>query len=207
MGQKISMNFGTGRYSDSALATAVRQIIRMMTGNPNFPNPSPSLAELETANNEYEGALEKMKDGTQADTVIKNRRRAALEGILKKEAQYVENVANGDVAIMLSSGFELTKGRVPVGELDVPTNLIVNAGQERGTLQVKFDGVEHARFYEIDYAEVPVTEDSRKERLSNTSPNFLIKGLISGKEYSVRAAAAASKPERKWSKWVSSYVL
>jgi|APHig6443717497_1056834.scaffolds.fasta_scaffold221537_1 hypothetical protein len=207
MTEKISVNFSSGKYPDSEFATFSKQVIGKMTGNVNFPDPNPDLPSLTISVSDFESSLSKMKDGTKEDTVVKNRKRAILESNLKKETVYVETVANGDVAIMLSSGFELTKSRIPIGVLEAPADLTVTIGSAKGSLLVKFTPVEHARFYEIEYTQTPVTDASIIKRFSTTKTKDEIPNLDCGKEYAVRVTSAASDPGRLWCKWVNSYVI
>lgn len=204
---KVSQDFSTSKYADPELVTKTGHIVEKMTGNTYFTTPDPELGDITTTNNAFIAALARMQNGSKEDTVIKNNCRAALETMLKSEADYVQRISHGDEAIILSSGFDVNKKPGMVGQLSKPANVAIKPGGNRGTLLVSCDVVPNASFYEFSYTEAPVTADSLWIQKTSTKHKVQLEGLSSGKQYTFRVAGAGSDPSRVWSDEVSSYVL
>jgi uncharacterized protein (DUF3084 family) len=182
-------------------------VVEQMTGNVHFPDPSPALVAITSANDSYKLALNKMENGTREDTVVKNNCRKIVENLLKQETDYVQQVSNGEEAIILSSGFDVAKKPTVVGPLAKATGLEVNVGSNKGSIIVDCDVVEHAAFYEYEYTDAPSTPNSVWLKKTSTKHKVLIEGLTSGKQYVFRVAGAGSDSSRNWSDEISSFVL
>jgi len=204
---KVSKDLSTSRYADSDLTVKTGHIVEKMTGNINFTEPEPALANVTAANNAFVLSIAKAQNGSKEDTVIKNNCRTVLETILKSEADYVQRISNGDEAIILSSGFDVNRRPGTVGQLDKPTNLTLMPGNNHGTLWFSCDVVANASFYVIEYTEGPVTADSVWIQTTTTKHKLLIEALTSGKQYFFRVAGGGSDPSRVWSDTVNSFVL
>ena len=115
-----------------------------------FPTPEIALTALLTAINAYTTALAAAHKGSKASTTTKNNARAALEAILRANAEYVTQVAQGvtgpanttTIAAMretiLASGYKLSKLSGPIANstgIKVPKvlHMISNA---TGTIHV-----------------------------------------------------------------------
>jgi hypothetical protein len=204
---KVIRDFSSGRYSDSELGVKASHVIKQMTGNQNFPNPAPTIDEINTANNNYITSLNKVVNGSKEDTVIKNNLRRALELLLKLLTDYVQTTSGGDEAIILSSGFDVSKKHALVGPLAKATGLTINLGNNKGSVMVECQVVSQANFYEFEYTEVPSNLNSIWLKKTSTKHKLLIDGLTSGKQYAFRVAGAGSDPSRSWSDEIASFVL
>lgn len=144
--------------SDALLITDTQTIITDLTGNVSYPTPAPTLVAITTALDEFTIALANAADGGITLTAIKNDKRAALVVLLRNLANYVQVTCNGDLTVLLSSGFPIQKPqRSPIGVLPAPVNLAVSLGELSGQLndgaarlwrvhlQLAFDGHQRAR--------------------------------------------------------------
>ena len=204
---KVSTGFSGSKYSDKGLSTKATYIVEKMTGNTSFVTPDPALSEVTAANTKYIAALGKAEYGTKEDTVIKNNLRIELAALLKQLAEYVQTTSDGDEAIILSSGFDLTKKPATVGVLDKPVNFTIKPGKNKGSINASCDKVESANFYEIAYTETPVTATSIWRQYSSTKSKADVNGFTSGVEYAFRMCGAGSNPARVWSEIINSFVL
>lgn len=204
---KVIRDFSSGQYSDPELSVMASHVVELMTGNANFPNPNPTLDVIATANAAYLQALYKAQGGSKEDTVIKNRNRRIIESLLKTETDYVQQVSGGDEAIILSSGFDVNRKPAVIGPLAKATGLVIKAGDNKGSMLVNCNVVNHAAFYEFEYTATPSTLTSIWLKRTSTKHKMLIDGLTSGKQYTFRVAGAGSDPSRNWSDEISSFVL
>src|SRR5947207_2826398 len=105
--QKVSISFT--RFSDADFLNKAEHILTSMTGNPAFTNPVPSLAELQAAIAKYSQDLIAAEGLGRTNVAEKTKSRLALEAVVSQLGMYVMFVANGDKAILTSSGYTLNK--------------------------------------------------------------------------------------------------
>src|SRR5690606_2112794 len=95
---------GFKRMPDDRVATEVSTIIRAMTGNPNFPDPVPTLEEVGVALDDYSAKLAAAnKRGSPEETALKNESKAALAILIKQLAVYVSTMSGDTLSVLLSS--------------------------------------------------------------------------------------------------------
>ncbi|MFC6103518.1 fibronectin type III domain-containing protein [Olivibacter domesticus] len=124
-----------------------------MTGNANFPDPTPALEDVQAAIEDYQEKLAKASQkGSPLDISLKNERKLILANVLKKLAFYVNSIAEGNMPMLLSSGFSLfaqpISGLVP----SIPTRLRMSDGPLSGQIRFDFDKVGSNAIYEYCYA-------------------------------------------------------
>src|SRR2546430_7608479 len=100
---KAKVNIGFSRTPDSELDERAKGIIEKLTGNGDFPTPSPTLATVQTALDDYSKALGMQRGQARTDTT--RVRRATLEDLLQKLGTYVNTTADGDESKLINSGF------------------------------------------------------------------------------------------------------
>jgi hypothetical protein len=139
------------RLTDSQLNTFAQEKYDKLNGNLAFAAVSPSAADVEAKRVDYAAALAKASDGTKADTEVKNQLRKALEEMLTLQALDCARIANGDMAVYLTSGYEAKNVQgTPVGELGTTDEIVFrNYGKNPGELQPDWAPVAHARNYTV----------------------------------------------------------
>ena len=164
-----------------------------MTGNPNFPNPVPSMAIFRAKLSEFEdlqGQLENLRVQVKNLTEQKDRVRAEFQALFTQRGQYVEMASNGDPDIIATSGLPLRRPPTPVGQLPWPEALKVEQSQVVGELIVRWASVNAAKGYLLQCAEV-VADKPREWVNAYTGGKFTSsqKSLTPGKTYDFRVAA------------------
>ncbi len=99
-------------YKTPELIDTVRFVISKMTGNAYFPVPKPTLSSLAMKADDLELKYMAAQNGGPPQTLAMKMARADLVLNTVMLGAYIYNVAFGDEAIMLSSGFPLTKGDI-----------------------------------------------------------------------------------------------
>ena len=178
-----------------------RQIVQAMTGNANFPKPSPALADLtagadalENAYNDAQAArqLAKSKTSLQDGTAVD------LDRTLTQLANYVENASDGDKAKIESAGFSLRNPPAPIGQLPAPTDLQAVASEHAGSADLSWQSARGARSFTVERAEdgaelkYAVIGNSTKRQASFNS-------MVSGRKYWHRVAAIGAAGQSAWS--------
>ena len=204
--QKV--NLGFTRFSDENVLVIAQTVITAMTDNINFPEPTPPLQEVSVVMEDFtEKLAEARKRGSPYDTAAKNDARVDLEDILAELAFYVNKIAKGDLATMLSSGFPVSKYRNSILSPDIVRNLIVTDGRSKGEMILSFDKLPSILFYEYRYTS---EKDEQGELdwgeeliLTTSSRSNLIKPVIPGVTYYLSVRAVNSKGTGDWSDPVS----
>ncbi|MEY2565388.1 MAG: hypothetical protein QOH88_3581 [Verrucomicrobiota bacterium] len=191
---RVSLSFA--RKIDTDLIAFVRNIIALMTGNPLYLTPLPTLAVLTTAVNALETAVHDALDGGKIAIATRNAARAEMLSLLRQLAAYVTGNCNADLVALLSSGFESVKTPSPVGILPAPENLRLSITGISGELFLRFDRVQNAANYSVQAAQSP--DGPWQDRGLSTATRVMINGLTPGKVYWVRACANGSAGPSGW---------
>jgi hypothetical protein len=199
---KPSISFLTND-SDPLLITDTQTILTSMTGNASFPAPDPALADVTTALNNFITALANAADGGVTLTATKNDMRATLVALLRDLANYVQVACNGDLTVLLSSGFPIQKPqRNPVGVLPAPVNLTLNLGSLSGELDAIVPPVFGASVYNwrlTATANPGVVLQSAQTTGGRTTFNGLTPGVV----YVAQVNAVGAAGPSDWSNPVS----
>ena len=163
---------------------ALDKVAKINDAGPAFSGLDPSTAELEGKANDYKDALVAADEGTKADTETKNVERSELQAMLTKQAQNCAEIANGNLATYLLSGYEAkdVEGS-PVDELAKPDLLTVDPTDNEGELKNNWNPIEHSQNYSIRaYLDPADPEGSKiKEEIVSAS-NHIMDGLPSGEQ-------------------------
>lgn len=189
--------------SDPLLITDTQTIITNMTGNASYPSPDPTLLVVTGAKDEFATALANAADGGLTLTSIKNDKRAALAAKLRALANYVQVACNGDLTVLLSSGFPIQKPqRNPIGVLPAPVNLSVNLGTLTGELDAVVPPVFGAAIYNwrLTATNAPAVV---LQSTQTTAGRTTFSGLTPGVVYVAQVNAVGAAGPSDWSQPVS----
>jgi hypothetical protein len=168
-----------------------RTHVKMLTGNADFPTPSPTLAEvtsacdkLESATNAYNfnrGKIEKeARDVAFSD----------LKFLLRELGAYVQNNCKGEKDLILSTGFNVRRSNEPIGALPAPGNVRALVTDYPGRLEVRWDGVKGRSCYEVWMtAGDPNLETGWKLVKVTPKVRFVVDDLTSNITYAFRTVA------------------
>jgi len=195
--QHAIVNFA--RVKEHDLPDQAQTIIDKMTNNAYFPRPVPALTTIQKGKTEFADALLKSTEApSKEQTAIKNQKKVILVNSLTQLGNYVNAVADGDVAKIDSSGFQISKEPTPVGILDAPKFINVTYGQNSGEANIEIAKVEKATDYMLLYMPFPGSSDNNEWFGKVTSKTkFTLSGLESGKKYVFKAAAISSAANDK----------
>ena len=199
---KISISFSS--YSDANLETKAQLILVSMTGNAAFTDPIPTLADLEVAVTKYSNDLVAAASLGRTNVANKNASRQQLENLLSQLGMYVMYIANGDEAILTSSGYSVTKAPEP-RYISNPGNVSLSNGITAGQMISAVKTVKGAKGYLHEIcAELP-TIDTVWISTPSTRSQFTFKDLEPGKKYWVRVAVTGSGEQLAYSPVASQF--
>lgn len=200
----VSLSFA--RLADANLVTKTNQIIASITGNTNYPTPTPTLPVVQAAATAFSSALTAAADGGRTKTAEKNAARSVLLGLLRNLALFVQQNSNEDLAVLLSSGFDAQKEPQPAGVLPAPQGATLTQSTLSGQLDFRAGSVSNASAYEGQ-----MTTDINKDEWENagtfTATRFSLDELKPGTLYWARSRAVGSAGPGAWSDAVSAMAI
>lgn len=195
---KVSLAFAND--TDPNLDVFSSNNVICMTGNPSFPTPTVSPADLGVLQVKYHHALlANATGGTQA-TALKNETRAALISALRLNAAYVQGRPGLTLSMLLSSGYLQTSTNHSQSQLDTPTLMIDNGNSTQ--LIAHLTAVTNARSYQVQVK----TPDGKVVAtiISPQARNIVIPNLTPGVVYTLQGqAVGGSTGFSDWSDPVS----
>lgn len=140
---------GFGQHRDSVLLVEADVVLTAMEGNPHFPDPTPSLSEVESAYNEYVMHLARVNwTRGRVDRVLKRESKARLATLLGELAGHVNFVAKGQLSILYTSGFPVFTGRKKGIVPAVPTGARLSDGRLLDEMRFDFNPLGRDLTYE-----------------------------------------------------------
>jgi hypothetical protein len=200
MNTNYRVSLGFAKLPDPALDEFTSGVIASLTGNASFPTPPVTLANLGTAQAEYEDALAAAAQGGTQLTAVKNQKRDTLLILLRQVAAYVQGIAGLSLPVLLSSGFEAMSTNRAQSQLGIPSVVSIS-NEMTGQLAVGLQPVNNARAYEVQYKNgggwLPAGVFTQARRI-------VVPNLTPGTTYSVQArAVGGSTGYSDWSDPVS----
>ena len=186
---RILLSFSKMR--DDKLETLGNTVVLGMKANPDFPNPSPTIADFEAVMTSFTKAISDALSRDKLKITIRNDVRATVESMLTSLANYVTYTSNGDRAMMMGSGFPLnniTPGIPPVLSI-YSFNLVLGKNPGELLASAKSSGAADMHMYQI--APAPLAGPKDFETLYRSASKLLLTGLVPNKMYAVRMGAIA----------------
>jgi hypothetical protein len=189
------------RKTDPELENFSQSIVAAMTGNPNFPTPTPTLASVTAAIDAYSTTLQTIaarQAALREAFTLKDTARAALEQQLTFLANYVEIATQGSEAGIESAGMGVRNPPTPVGTPGMVMNLAPTAGDFPGTVDLTWDPTTGASSYEV---QCKLHEDAAQWSTFKivTASRIEVDGLTPGLLYAFQVRAIASAGSGPWS--------
>jgi hypothetical protein len=181
-------------------ATRAAIVYNHMNGNPDFPTPSPSMAQFHAAYIELKEAnLAALDRGRRAIA----RRDSAVQRMneyLTRLAGYVNSTCLGDTLKLAGSGFELVKRAEPISSLNRPEQLQVRPTAFPGQLKLHWERVPGALIYQVERALHAHGEPEQWERVRLTSrPQLILDGFAPYVQETFRVCAVGTKTQSPYS--------
>lgn len=192
---RVSMTFTL--LPDGPLDEFTTTSISCLSESTAFPNLPVSTAALGLLQNTFRNAITAAALGGKHATAVKSAARQDLLTALRKNAAYVQSVANQDRALLLSSGYDVAStNRAPA---PLPKPIVLRVQNEASTtLTVRLDAVPNARTYEGRM--MTATGTWQPIGLFNQARRILVTNLIPGTNYTLQfRAVGGSTGYSDWS--------
>ena len=201
----IKVSLGFARLSDAELDNFSQGVINALTGNATYPTPPVTLANMQTARDDFTAKVAVARTGGQADTAAKNNSRQTLIGMLRQTSSYVQMKCNDNLELLLGSGFQAQSTSRASVHLEKPQGLGVKHGLS-GHLIVRVEPVPNTNMYEGrikleggDWLPSVFTGDSQ---------HIIFAGLSPGKSYVIQIRSlGGATGQSDWSDPVTSIAV
>ncbi|MGE0076425.1 MAG: hypothetical protein AB7S48_01045 [Bacteroidales bacterium] len=179
------------RFSIAVKLVFFRKVIADMTDNPLFPTPDVPLTTAKAIVDELEANQVAALNGGKAATATMRDTEIKADRIFRRLADYVDRVSEGDEAVILSSGFNLSKSYSPATrpEFSVTQNHIP------GTVFLKRKAFAGAKSYLWQYyqGDTPTAEENWTLAGASTQAKFEVENLTPARMYWFRSAAVTKE--------------
>jgi hypothetical protein len=197
------VKLGTSSMNDTEVLNFASAENTVMTDNLNYPDPSPSVADLATQITSFSAAQEAVrlaKIALKDATNQKDAERATLESLLKARASYVQLTSNGNTALIINAGFQVRSAPTPVGNLTPPVNLYIELNGTPGVMFLDWAVVPNARSYNIQFSTADTMDRAWLPLKISSSTRQKLDGLTLGQTYAFRVAAiGGASGQSDWS--------
>lgn len=185
------------RERDSDLSTTGKRVLEKCKNNPKYPNPPAALGKLEEKLPLYDASLVNARGRDKEAIAIKKGLKAEIVALLTELDSYVTITSNGDEAMLLSSGFDIS-GQTAVQSMpDIP-KLFVELGPP-GEITISVKHVRGARAYMHQYTSEPPVSETVWISEGSTNPNCTFKALKSFTKYWFRIVALGKNGQMVYS--------
>jgi len=175
------------RYSVAEKITFSDKIQLRMGANPLFLTPDVSMTTLKATNDGLRTTYEAAQKGGREETLLMHQAEDEWNEAMRKEAYYVDRIADGDGAIILNAGFNLAKQRTPAKRAE----FTAHQGDKSGTALLRRLAVEGATAYIWQCAKdpLPASENEWVTASTTSQSTAIVKGLTPLTRYWFRVAA------------------
>jgi hypothetical protein len=173
-----------------------RNMVLRMTGNLSFPTPDVPLSQITTASNSLETAFNAAQGGGPQQTAALHLASKQWDGLMRKLAIYVNRIADGNEAMILSSGFHTTHQPKPA----LHPEFRVEHGELSGEIVGHHKAYKGRSCWVWQYCEDPIPADgSWKLAGVSIQASFVYKELVPGTKYWFRVALVTYDGQGPWS--------
>jgi hypothetical protein len=185
------------RERDSDLYYTTKRVVEKSKNNQKLPNPPQALTVLEEKLPVYDASVLNAKGRDKEMVAIKKGLKAEIVALLTEVDSYVTLISNGDEAILLSSGFDISGQAGEKVMPDIP-KLFVELGPP-GEITISVKHVRGARAYMHQYTSEPPVSESVWMSEGSTNPNCTFRGLKSFTKYWFRTVALGKNGQMVYS--------
>ena len=161
---------GFNAMADANLVVLANGVLKGLTGNASFPNPTVALTAFENNITVYSNAITAALDGGKNAKSARQKAKKAVVKDLRQLAMYVESNCNDEMAIFTTSGFTARAKASPSGPVDVPTFKSLDYGVHPGQILVWIKSVPGAKAYNMRYGPMPPTPPAAAGSTPSSTP-------------------------------------
>jgi len=180
-----------------------RNTVIRMSLDPMFANPDVAFSALSTAFNNLENSYNAAQGGDKQYKAEMREDKKMVDDLLRKQAMFVERIADGDSTIILSSGFKTVKQHAPA----LYPEFAVVYGKLEGSIVLRHKDVKGAQAWLWQLCPDPLNDDAWVLAGVSTQVKYLISNLQTGTKYWFRSCYVTPKGMSAWSDPIAKIVV
>ena len=161
---------GFNALTDATLVVLANGVLKGLTGNASFPNPTVPLTTFANDITAYSNAVTAALDGGKNAKAAREKAKKAVVDNLRQLAMYVESNCNDEMAIFTTSGFTARAKPSASGPVEVPTFKSLDYGTHPGQILASIKSVPGAKAYNMRYGPMPPTPPAAAGSSSSSTP-------------------------------------
>lgn len=194
--KKVCISFS--RYTDVNFQKKGNDIYDSLNGNELFTNLAPPLPAVKIALDKYTADLAAAATYDRNAIGWKNQSRADLDAVLRQLGLSVMTEANGNEAMLITSGFTLSKQREP-RYIANPGNVTLSNGITSGQMVSVIKAVAAGMSYVHEITSQFPVDDTMWVAHASSASKFVFTNLVPGKQYWVRVAVIGGRNQKAYS--------
>jgi hypothetical protein len=163
--KKINVVFDFIRIPILSKVGRGKDIVDGMKGNPRFPSPDVALDDLEEATGQLERTHVAASGGGKTNKALMHQAEKAWDQLMRDEALYVDRIAKGDHAVILSAGFNFSRTPIPAKRPEFSAAL----GEKSGSVILHCKAIQGAYAYVWQYCKGTLAETEAGWTYSNAT--------------------------------------
>ncbi|MBL7766845.1 MAG: hypothetical protein JNJ58_12165 [Chitinophagaceae bacterium] len=197
--KKISFNLSAASYNQ--VINKAQLILSKMSANTNFPNPDPSLPDIQLMIDKVIQLHTEQKASYasyQEKSGVLNDEKDKLIVMLENLGHFVQAKAEGNENLILNAGFELKQTPTKSGKPDAPENVLAKAGPKEGEIVCTWNTVKGAKIYKVEMNDDVNNAATWTEAALVTKAKCSIENLTPGTKVWIRVAAIGAAGQGPW---------
>ena len=146
---------GFAALTDQKLLMLANAVLKALTGNTAFPNPTPSLATFGTDLTTFTNAATAAVDGGKNAKSARDKAKKVLVSDLRQLVMYCESNCNDDPAVFNTSGFTAKAKKTSAGPVGVPVIKSLDYGNIPGQILVTMKSTPGAKSFNLRFGPMP----------------------------------------------------
>ena len=161
---------GFNAMTDANLVLFANGVLKGLTGNASFPNPTVSLTTLGNDITAHSNASTAALDGGKNAKTASKKTKKAVVNDLRQLAMYAESNCNEDMAIFTTSGFTARAKPSASGPVAVPAFKSLDYGIHPGEILVSIKSVPGGKSYNVRFGVMPPTPPAAAGSTPSSTP-------------------------------------
>ena len=161
---------GFNAMIDNKLLVFATGVLKALTGNASYPNPTVLLTTFGNDITAYSNAITAALDGGKNAKTAREKAKKAVVKDLRQLAMYVESNCNDEMAIFTTSGFTARAKASPSVLVAVPTFKSLDYGKHPGQILAWIKSVTGAKAYNIRFGPMPPTPPAAAGSTPSSTP-------------------------------------
>jgi hypothetical protein len=203
----IRVTNGFNKLSQAEFSQNLASIVACMTNNTAFASLQTAVTALSTEADVYDALAIKAMSRSKDAIIARDASRVKVTAMLHSIGFSVSSIANGDLEILSSSGYQYTQPAKPTPNMQRPATPKLRSGVNSGEIVCKTatqSGMKSVKYYiTTDAAALAATSSAAWNVESSNKIKYTFSNLIPGQRYYIKVGMVGVREQEVTSEAVS----